>query len=73
MKQVYRIEIGDKKYWIGIGGQLTTHQSMAIPMSFDDHISVMERIGVPATAYYETYDPNVHTFAKKVYPWLKSS
>lgn len=65
-RKVYRIEIGDRKFWIGSGLQLMTSQDLAIPIYFEDHIRVMERINVVATAYSEEFDPKVHTFAAKL-------
>jgi hypothetical protein len=59
--KVYRIEIGGEKNWIGAGYQLFKSQNMAIPMSFDEHIMVMEKINVEAVAYSEEFNPDVHT------------
>lgn len=61
MKKIYRIEIGDTKYWIGIGNQLFKSQDMAVPVTHDDHIWVMENIDVPAVAYSEEFNPEIHT------------
>ena len=65
-RKVYRIEIGGEKFWIGAGLQLFRSQYMAIPIYFEDHIHVMERINVVATAYSEEFDPKVHTFAAQL-------
>jgi SHS2 domain-containing protein len=60
MQKVYRIEIGQSKFWIGPGLQLFKSQDMAIPVSHDEHIMVMEKLDVEATAYSEEFDPQVH-------------
>lgn len=65
-RKVYRIEIGNVKYWVGSGLQLFSSPSMAIPIYFEDHINVMERIGVEAVAYSEDFDSKIHTFAAKL-------
>lgn len=66
MKKIYRIKIGDQNFWIGIGLQLFRSERMALPCTFDEHLMVMEKIGVEATAYSEEYDSNKHIFASSV-------
>jgi hypothetical protein len=53
-KQIYRIEIGDRKFWIGLGCQLMTHIDLAIPVTHQEHMMIMDKINVEATAYNDT-------------------
>ena len=60
--KVYKIQFKNgKTQYIGLGLQLYKSQDMAVPCSFEDHLLVMERLGVEATAYSEEFDPAVHT------------
>ena len=61
--KIYRIEIGGDKFWVGAGYQLFRNQDMAIPLSFDEHLMVMDKINVEATAFSEEFNPEVHKFA----------
>jgi hypothetical protein len=60
MNKVYRIRIGEENFWIGAGLQLFRSQDMAIPITFEEHIAVMEKIDVEATAYSEDFNPEIH-------------
>lgn len=71
MDKIYRIEIGGEKFWVGAGYQLFRSQDMAIPLTFDEHLMVMEKINVEATAYSEDYNPEVHTFASLLVKGVK--
>lgn len=62
-KKIYRIKIGNTNYWIGIGLQLVS-QDLAIPVTFEEHIYVMEKLNVEATAYSEEYNPNLHKLSQ---------
>lgn len=53
-KKIYRIEIGEQKYWIGIAGQLMTNINLAVLCTEEEHLMVMEKLNVPAVAYNDT-------------------
>jgi hypothetical protein len=53
-KKIYRIEIGEKKFWIGMAGQLMTSIDLAVLCTEDEHLMVMEKLNVPAVAYNDT-------------------
>ena len=62
-KKIYKIKIGEQIYYIGAGLQLYSNREMAFPITFNEHLEVMEKIGVEAVAYSEEYDPSIHVFA----------
>ena len=53
-KKIYRIEIGEKKFWIGMAGQLMTSIDLAVLCTEEEHLMVMEKLNVPAIAYNDT-------------------
>ena len=53
-KKIYRIEIGQEKFWIGMAGQLMPSIKLAVLCTEEEHLMVMEKLNVPATAYNDT-------------------
>lgn len=55
MKNIYRIEIGTSKtsFWIGKDLELVSDKALAVPVSHDEHMFVMEKIQCEAIAYIE--------------------
>jgi hypothetical protein len=53
MKKIYRIKIGEVNFWIGLGYQLYRSRDMAMPITFEEHLAVMDKISVECTAYSE--------------------
>jgi len=54
MTKVYKIQIGEKNFWIGMAGQLMTDIRLAVPCTEEEHLMVMEKINIEATAYNDT-------------------
>lgn len=53
-KKIYRIQIGEKNFWIGMAGQLFRSIDMAVLCTEEEHLMVMEKLNVEATAYNDT-------------------
>lgn len=60
-KTIYRVEIKSKfatdtvfMFWIGADLELVSTLDQAVACTHDEHVSVMEKIQIEATAYNET-------------------
>lgn len=70
-RKIYKIRIGEKMYYVGLSKQLFSSPEMAVPITFDEHIEVMEKLGVEATAYSEEFNPRVHTMGAIVFDMVR--
>lgn len=66
-RKVYKIKIGERMWYVGVGMQLFATPGLAVPITFDEHIEVMEKLGVEATAYSEEFNPRIHTMGAIIF------